>query len=80
MELNPSHPTTQKLHEHWHEIIAFVLHKLGVNHVVVTVEDIQAMPPDMFLTAQELEDGLHIRFVDRNTASKLLREHGGERH
>lgn len=80
MELNPNHPTTQQLHDHWHKIVAVIMHKLGGDHVVVTVEDMQRLPSDMFVTAQELDNGLHIRFVDRKTAQKLVREHGGKRH
>lgn len=77
MELNPNHQTTQAVHDHWHKIAAIVMQKLGADHVVITADDLRRMPEGMFVTVQELDDGLHVRFVDEATARRLAREHGG---
>lgn len=78
-ELNPNHPTLVIVHEHWHKIAAILMHKLGHEHVVITAADIERMPEGMFVTVQELDDGLHLQFVDEKTAHILARKHGGLR-
>lgn len=77
-ELNPNHPTTQAVHDHWHKIAALIMHKLDLDHVVITPDDInQLMRANSSITMQELGDGIHLRIVDRVTAEKLARENGG---
>ena len=78
--IEPEPPRHAAVARPLHKIVAVIMHKLGVDHVVVTAEDMQRLPSDMFVTAQELRDGLHIRFVDRATAEQLMFEHGGKRH
>ena len=77
MEINPNHPTTQTMHDLWHKLTAIVMHKLGVDHIVITVEDLQQMSGGKFITVQELDDGIHLRFVDEAEAMRLAKEHGG---
>lgn len=77
MELNPNHPTTRAISDHWHKIAAIMMHKLGVTHVHITEDDLRTLPADMFMVAHDRRDGLHIRFVDSQTAHRLAREHGG---
>ena len=77
MEINPNHPMTQALHDQWHKLAALIMVKTGTDHIVLTVDDIKHLPGNLFISAQELHDGLHIRFVDEQTAYRLAREHGG---
>jgi hypothetical protein len=77
MELNPNHPVTQAAHDHWHKLAAVLMCKFGLTHVVITVDDLKQLPDDMFITLQELHDGLHLTFVDEKTAHELARKHGG---
>ena len=77
MELNPNHPVTQTLHDHWHKIAAIAMRQLGIDHLVITSADIESLPEGMFLVAQELRDGLHVRFVAEKTAHQMAIEHGG---
>jgi len=77
MELNPNHPTTQAVHEQWHKLAGILMHKLGLDHVVITLADLQRIPSNQFIAVQELSDGLHLWFVDEKTAQKLARKHGG---
>lgn len=76
-ELNPNHPTTRAVSEHWHALAAVLMRKLGTEHVVITEPDLERMKPGECIVVQELHDGLHLRIVDEVTAEKLAREHGG---
>lgn len=76
MELNPNHPTTQAISDHWHKLCALAVIKAG-GHVVITYRDIEAVPPGVAITVQELQDGLHLRIVDADTADRLARKNGG---
>ena len=62
------------LHERWHVVAALLMDKLGVEHVVISAADVKRLPPNMFLTVQELPDGIHLRFVDAPTADAIARE------
>ena len=46
-------------------------------HVVITMDDIHNTPDGLFLTVQELDDGVHFRLVDEVTANALAKQHGG---
>jgi hypothetical protein len=39
MEMNPDHPVTKEVHDHWHKIAALVMWKLGQSKVTITNED-----------------------------------------
>lgn len=75
MELNPNHAVTQQLHDHWHKVVAILLHRYG--DVVITLDEIAAMPLDAGVVFQELADGLHLRLVNADTAAALANKQGG---
>lgn len=77
MELNPNHPTSRAVSDHWHKIAALLMLKFGVDHTVITEADIVKMDRGMGITVQELRDGLHLRIVDETTAQLLARQEGG---
>jgi hypothetical protein len=74
--LNPNHQTALAISDHWNKIAAFLVHKAG-GHVVITHSDLDSAPREIFITLQEEADGLHLRLVDKDTANRLAREHGG---
>ncbi len=76
-ELNPNHPTTQAISDHWHKIAAILLHKLGHTDVCITPADLEAMDQNTCIVIQELDDGLHVRLVDMAEGQRLAREQGG---
>lgn len=77
MELNPNHPVSQQMHDHWHKICALLMRKMGRDHIVITMVDLRSFPADSFMVFQELEDGLHLRLVDEAEAVRLARREGG---
>ena len=43
MELNPNNPVTRAASGQWHKVAALVMHKLGVKHVEIRMEDVDAL-------------------------------------
>jgi hypothetical protein len=76
MEVNPNHPMTAAVREQWMKLCAIVVAKHG-GHVVISLQDLKAMPAGLFLTVTELDDGLHLRLVDEAAAHRLARKEGG---
>lgn len=76
MELNPNHPTTKAVHDHWHKIAAILMWKLKQDHVVFTSMDIQAFPKDLAIAIKENHDGLHIMLTDMSHAVRLAKKEG----
>lgn len=77
MELNPHHPTTAAVRDHWHTLAFLLLRKLGADHVVITPQDLVGIEPGAGVSVQELPDGLHLRLVSAAEAQRLARVHGG---
>lgn len=42
-ELNPNNPVLRAAHGQWAKICALVMHKLGVTHVEIKMEDVDAL-------------------------------------
>jgi acyl CoA:acetate/3-ketoacid CoA transferase beta subunit len=76
MEMNPNHEVTAAMREQWQKFAALLVAKQG-GHAVITMADVQRMRSGMFLTVQELHDGIHLRLVDEATAEQLARKEGG---
>jgi threonine dehydratase len=74
-ELNPNHPVTQAVHDHWHKLAAFAVMKAG-GHIVITADDIDAAA-GMAIVVQEKLDGLHLRIVEPSAAMLLASADGG---
>jgi hypothetical protein len=76
MELNPNHPTTMAVSDHWYKIAALLMKKFGKDNVVITSEDMANMPPSA-ITVQDKKDGIYLRLVDMATAERLAKQEGG---
>lgn len=65
--------TIKNLENHYGKLLAIVMNKYKLRHVVVTTEDIIQAQPDtgLNLVVQELEDGMHLRLVSDKEARKL---------
>ena len=78
-EVNPEDPITQSLRGQWHKVLAFVMQKLGVDHVIVTADDLSAamsrFPNGPAIVAHDKADGLHIRLVDMAQGQAMMHAH-----
>lgn len=82
MELNPNHPVTQVVHDHWHKFCLIVMAKMGIDHIVITMQDLEDLtkmfPGDMpAIAICEREDGIHLDLLPRTEGMALAREQGG---
>jgi len=80
MEVNPNHPVTAAVHDHWHKIVALLMHKFELGHVVITGQDLAAFEreyPNHAIMIHDKRDGIHLRMVSMEEADRLAREHGG---
>ena len=77
-ELNPNHPVTNAMREHWHVVVAIIMQKHDLQEVVITESDIaDIMHNQKAISSQELPDGLHIRIHTLDEAKALAAKHGG---
>jgi len=82
-ELNPNHPVTAAVHDHWHKLCALLLHKFAAGHAVITARDVGGMT-DLFaneggptIVVQETERGLELTIISGRQAVRLARQQGG---
>lgn len=76
MELNPKHPTTEKMREQWHKIVVALMLKFKVDKVTLTVHDINNLATcgKANITIKSDLDGLKLELVDDVTALQLSEE------
>lgn len=77
MEINPNHPVSRMMRDQWHKVVALLMTKQRVNEVVITPDDIRALPADPAIAVHEQADGLHIILLDGAVAERLARREGG---
>lgn len=80
MELNPQHPVTSAVHDQWHKIVAILLHKYDLGHVIITMKDFEAFVadhPDSVVVLHDKRDGLHLTMTSREEGERLARTQGG---
>lgn len=79
-ELNPNHPVTREVHDHWHKIVAILLHKMGKKELRITVADLQAWERDFADGAVVIKANNHdfvLSLVTAEEASVLAKKEGG---
>lgn len=81
-ELNPNHPVTASVHDHWHKVVALLLHKFDLGEVVITASDLDDLAREFAggmpaVLIHDKADGMHLKIVTEAEAMALAREHGG---
>lgn len=77
MELNPNHPVTSGLHDHWHKVVAAIMIKLGKAELQLTMEDLSKLEKNVNIVVKEKDNSLFVSIVDDKTAAMLARKEGG---
>jgi hypothetical protein len=75
-ELNPNHPVTQAIHDHWHKLCGILVVKLGVTKVEITEQDIHALEGCNILF-YEKDKKITLELVDDETARAIVEKEGG---
>lgn len=81
-ELNPNHPVTRELHDQWHKLLAFVLHRLSVPSLDITEDDIRSFQEfygegGAIVCDTRRPNVLQLRLVGEDEARELARREGG---
>lgn len=78
MELNPNHPTTSTMHDHWHKIAAILLTRTLERRTVITLAEIERMAAEkLAITIKDIGVGLELTIVTMEEGERLARQEGG---
>jgi len=86
MEINPNHPVTREVHDHWHKIAALLLLKITGGKrgkiVRISVQEIQSFSSEHdgdfgAIVLQERGDYMELKMVDSAEAERLAKQEGG---
>lgn len=78
MELNPNHPATREVHDHWHKVVGILMMKLGKTELEITDSDISALGDNERAVVADCRGGKFVvRLVTMKEGAKLAREAGG---
>jgi hypothetical protein len=77
-ELNPNHPVTREVHDHWHKVCGILMMKLGKDAVEITESDVTALGDNERAVVADCRGGRFVvRLVTMEEGEKLAREEGG---
>lgn len=80
-ELNPNHPVTAAVHDHWHKLCGVLLYKYGLDVVEILPADLEGFADYLEgggVAIQETNGRLYVRLVvGAEAAAKLARSEGG---
>ncbi len=80
-ELNPNHPVTQEIRQHWHKLCAIALFTLDVRELEITVEDMEKftreLGDDAAIVVKAKGKILTLKLVKGEEAKRLVKDEGG---
>lgn len=77
-ELNPNHPVTQEVHDHWHKICAILMMRLGKTSLEITEADVTALGNNEKAVVADCRGGKFIvRLVTMEEGEQLAKDAGG---
>ncbi len=78
-ELNPNNPVARAAHGEWHKIAALIMHKLGVKHVEIKMEDVDALNASAANIAISDEKGyMEVFLMTKEESAAALKKYGRE--
>lgn len=78
MELNPNHPTTSKIHGHWHKIAALLVMRTPNRRTTITLDEVNQLAADnVAITMKETAAGIELRIVSMEEGERLAKQEGG---
>lgn len=78
MEINPNHPVTREIRDHWYKVCAILMQKMGENDVEITTMDVAALAATDVCIVADCRDGKFIvRLMERKDVESLARKEGG---
>lgn len=81
MELNPSHPMTEAMHDQWHKIVALLMQKSGQKHIEISVSDVEMLARNpSAVSIQTKGEKIILDLVPFAEAERLAKKEGGLPH
>jgi hypothetical protein len=75
MELNPNHPMTAGVHDHWYKLAAMLVNRIPGQRTVITEDEIRRMDGKA-ITMKETAAGIELRIVTMEEGERLANEEG----
>jgi hypothetical protein len=74
-EINPDHPVLGKMRDHYHKLLAVVIHKYKLGEVVITSQDLinleMSFPTGMpCILVHDKKDGIYLSIITEEEARK----------
>jgi hypothetical protein len=79
-EVNPNHPVTMTMHDHWHKVVAILMHQCGLDSFEITaahLEQFEREYPNGNVVADARGSRFVIRLVTAEEGQRLARSEGG---
>lgn len=77
-ELNPNHPVTREVHDHWHKIVGILMRHIGITEFDVTAESILDLDKSNMCIVADCRGGRFVvRIMTMAEGEKLARKEGG---
>lgn len=75
MEINPEHPVLGKMRDHYHKLLAIVMHKYKLGEVIITSQDLgnleASFPVGMpCILVHDKKDGIHLSLITEEEARR----------
>ena len=78
MELNPNHPVTSEMHDHWHKLCAILMLKMKAQSIEITEADVRALGDNEHAICMDQRGGRFVlRMMTMKEAQTLARNEGG---
>ncbi|MFZ1007672.1 MAG: hypothetical protein WAN65_12595 [Candidatus Sulfotelmatobacter sp.] len=78
MELNPNHPTTSNMHDHWHKIAALLVMRTQKRRTTITLDEVNQLAADnVAITMKETAAGIELQVVSMDEGKRLAKQEGG---
>ena len=76
--LDPNHPVSREIANHWHKIAALILWKLGRTELHISLEDVRAFGnAQRYVVLHAQDESMAISLVDKEAGERLAAEAGG---
>lgn len=76
-ELNPKHPVTEEVREHWAKFLAAVMGKLGKEKITLELIDLEAID-GLCVVVHMHKNSVDLSLVTMEEGERLANEHGGK--
>ena len=82
MELNPNHPVTAGMRDHWHKIVALLMVKFNQRHLEISPSEIAKIADGSSgaIVVQVIDEKIVLDLVPLDEAKRLAKKEGGLPH